>query len=559
MRVAHLRLPDDLARWSGASSKKGYEQMSGRYNQRGPISAVTSLGASVVAVLALTTSSTSGAPAAVASGAPAADSLASQIDALLADPRYVGSQVAVVVRDADTGATLYDHNGDERLLPASNTKLFTSAASLDELGPDYRFRTTVSTSGQRQGSVVAGDLYLTGGGDPTTLASDYGDLAAQLSDLGVRTIRGDLVADDSFFDHQRLGAFWSWDDEPFYYSAQISGLTVAPNTDYDSGTVIVETRPGAQVGQPARFTLVPNTSYVRVVNDAVTGPAGSSNTISVERGHGSNVIHVTGSFPIDGTVNQEWSTVWEPTGYAADVFKRALEAHDIELRGRVRTGVTPDDATTLATHDSMRLGDMLIPWLKLSNNMHSEHVVKAIGAEVEGEGSWSAGLDAIENDLSSLDVNTNVMRMVDGSGLARADFIPPEQITNLLVAARDEPWFDEWYDALPVAGNPDRFVGGTLRSRMVGTPAANNLRGKTGSLTGVTALSGYVTDADGEPLVFSIVANNYLSSPRSVEDALGVLLASYSEDTGATAPNVRELRPTHALPADIECSWAKAC
>ncbi|HEY7044927.1 MAG TPA: D-alanyl-D-alanine carboxypeptidase/D-alanyl-D-alanine-endopeptidase [Nocardioidaceae bacterium] len=533
--------------------------MSGRFTRRGVTSTATTLGASVIAVLALTGPSASVAPASASRAAPAADTLASQIDALLTDPRYDGSQVGVVVRDADTGATLYDHNGDERLIPASNTKLFTSTAALDLLGSDYRFRTTVSTSGGQRGSTVKGDLYLTGGGDPTTLASDYGDLAAQLRDRGVRTVRGNLVADDSFFDHQRLGAFWSWDDEPFYYSAQISGLTVAPNTDYDSGTVIVETRAGSKVGRPAQLTLVPKTHYVHVVNDAVTGAAGSDNTISVEREHGNNIIHVTGSFPIDETVEQDWSTVWEPTGYAADVFKRALRDHGIDLRGRVRTGVTPDATTTLATHESMTLGDMLIPWLKLSNNMHAEHIVKTIGAEVEGDGSWDAGLDAIESDLPSLGVDTDVMRMVDGSGLARADFIPPDQITNLLVAARSKPWFDQWYNALPIAGNPDRFVGGTLRSRMVGTPAANNLHGKTGSLTGVTALSGYVTDADGDPLVFSIVSNNYLSSPRSVEDALGVLLASYSADTGAVAPNVRALRPTHRLPADIECSWAKAC
>ncbi len=166
--------------------------------------------------------------------------------------------------------------------------------------------------------------------------------------------------------------------------------------------------------------------------------------------------------------------------------------------------------------------------MKLSNNMHSEHVVKAIGAELGGEGSWSTGIESLTADLATLGVDTDVMRMVDGSGLARADFIPAEQITNLLVGARSKPWFDEWYESLPVAGNPDRFVGGTLRSRMRNTPAADNLRGKTGSLTGVTALSGYVTDADGRPLVFSIVANNYLTSPRSVEDALGVLLASYT-------------------------------
>jgi D-alanyl-D-alanine carboxypeptidase/D-alanyl-D-alanine-endopeptidase (penicillin-binding protein 4) len=145
------------------------------------------------------------------------------------------------------------------------------------------------------------------------------------------------------------------------------------------------------------------------------------------------------------------------------------------------------------------------------------------------------------------------------------DLVRAQDVTDLLIASRDEPWFDTWYDALPIAGNPDRFTGGTLRSRMRDTAAANNLHGKTGSLTGVTALSGYVSNADDRELVFAMISNNYLTSPRSLEDALGVTLASWSEsdsadDAEAPRVNTRELRQrTDYGPEGLECSWVKAC
>jgi D-alanyl-D-alanine carboxypeptidase/D-alanyl-D-alanine-endopeptidase (penicillin-binding protein 4) len=181
-----------------------------------------------------------------------------------------------------------------------------------------------------------------------------------------------------------------------------------------------------------------------------------------------------------------------------------------------------------------------------------------MGAVRAGDGSWPAGLGVVTAYASSRGVATGTLRISDGSGLSRKDNLTPDSIADLLVAARSEPWFQQWYDALPIAGNPDRFVGGTLRSRMRNTPAANNLHGKTGSLTGVTALSGYVTDADGRKLVFSMISNNYLVSPRSVEDAVGVTLASYSESSTIAAT-----RPAPAPASDsrteLECSWVKAC
>jgi D-alanyl-D-alanine carboxypeptidase/D-alanyl-D-alanine-endopeptidase (penicillin-binding protein 4) len=141
----------------------------------------------------------------------------------------------------------------------------------------------------------------------------------------------------------------------------------------------------------------------------------------------------------------------------------------------------------------------------------------------------------VTNWAKSVGVDTSTVRFSDGSGLSRKDNVTGDAITDVLIAARTKPWFQQWYNALPIAGNPDRFVGGTLSSRMRGTPAANNVHAKTGSLTGVTALSGYVTDADGRALVFSMVSNNYLLSPRSVEDSVAITLASYSENHAATA------------------------
>ncbi|MFG1908195.1 D-alanyl-D-alanine carboxypeptidase/D-alanyl-D-alanine-endopeptidase [Kribbella sp. NPDC048928] len=481
--------------------------------------------------------------------------LQQRLDGLLNDSRYDGSQVALVVRDATTGETLYDKNGAERLLPASNTKLFTSTAAMHTLGPSFRFHTDVLATAPVRGGKLRGDLYLKGYGDPTALESDYAGLAKQLKAAGVRRVDGNLIADDTYFDHVRLGDSWAWDDEPFYYNAQISALTLAPNTDYDSGTAIVETRPGAAAGAPAKLNLVPANGVLKIVNTAKTGAAGTSNTISVDRDHGTNVVRVSGSMPLGSSVEQDWVTVWEPELYAADVFRRALATQGISVSGHIKNSATPSGATRLARDESMTVGELLTPFLKLSNNMHAETLVKTMGAVAEADGSWPAGLDVVTNYAKTLGVDTSRIRLSDGSGLSRKVNVTADSVTDVLIGAQQESWWKQWYDALPIAGNPERFVGGTLRSRMLNTPAANNLHGKTGSLTGVTALSGYVSNADGRKLVFSMISNNYLDSPRSIEDAVGVTLASWSDQ----APPPAAVAPQKVAQTTCELEWDKAC
>ncbi|MFE9686131.1 D-alanyl-D-alanine carboxypeptidase/D-alanyl-D-alanine-endopeptidase [Streptomyces sp. NPDC006285] len=488
---------------------------------------------------------------------PGSSGLPEAIDTILGDSRLEGGAAGVVIAEAAGGDVLYQRAPTSRLMPASNTKLPTSAAAMEILGPDHTFTTDVLTTGRRHGTVLSGDLYLRGTGDPTALAEDYDALAARVAASGVTRVDGRLLADDTRFDSNRLGRSWAADDESAYYSAQISALSVAPDTDYDTGSVIVRVAPGPAAGTAPEVTVTPPTTYVDIDVRATTAAAGGPNDLTVEREHGSNTIVVSGTTPVGASATQEWVSVWEPTGYAAAVFRDALAVHGVKVTGPTRLGrATPAAARRLASHASMPLKDLLVPFMKLSNNMHAEVLVKAMGREVSDAGTWSAGLAAVSGYLKGIGVDTGTLRQADGSGLSRMNNLTAGQFAELLLAVRSEPWYADWYTSLPVACDPDRFEGGTLRTRMCGTPAALNAVGKTGSLTGASALSGYVKDADGRELVYSIVLNNYLApSVKPLEDAIVVTLARSTADETVTvqAPSARAAERT----GDLECSWRK--
>ncbi|MFD4631856.1 D-alanyl-D-alanine carboxypeptidase/D-alanyl-D-alanine-endopeptidase [Streptomyces sp. NPDC058284] len=504
------------------------------------------------------------AAAGLSAGSPAgADSdrsgLPEAIDTILGDPRMEGGVASVVIADSASGDVLYQHRSSGRLMPASNTKLLTSAAAMELLGPDHRFTTDVLSDGSRHGRTLRGDLYLRGTGDPTTLAKDYGQLAAKIADSGIRRVTGRLVADDTRFDSRRIGDTWAGDDESSYYAAQISALSVAPDTDYDTGTVIVQVAPGARPGDRPRVSVTPKTDYVDIDLRATTVAGGGADTVAVERQHGKNTITVSGTVPVGGDTTKEWVTVWEPTGYAADVFRDALAAHGVRVSGPTRTGTaTPKRARQLASHDSMPLKELMVPFMKLSNNMHAESLTKAMGHRATGRpGNWDDGIAAIGGYLKTAGVDPGRIRQVDGSGLSRKDNVAAEQYIRLLRSVKGEPWFADWYASLPVACAPDKFTGGTLRSRMCGTPAALNVHAKTGTLTGASALSGYVKDKDGRELVFSIILNNYLpSSVKALEDAIVVTLASSTGDR-AVLVTPRSKRASGRDGGELECSWRK--
>ncbi|MYL38753.1 D-alanyl-D-alanine carboxypeptidase/D-alanyl-D-alanine endopeptidase [Halobacillus litoralis] len=457
------------------------------------------------------------------------EKLVDQMNLLLSDEKLDGALSGISIRAADTGEVLYEHDAHDRLKPASNMKLLTGAAAMDTLGIDYTFDTEVFSEGKVRGGNLHGDLYLKGNGDPTLLYEDFQDLAQQVKDSGIKRVKGTLIADDTWYDDIRLSEDISWNDESRYYASQISALTAAPNEDYDAGTVIVAAYPAEKEGEEAVVEVTPETDHVKITNQTKTVAEDGEKDVTIERKHGTNEIIVEGTIPLEGSRSRSWVAVDEPSGLALDLFRRALEEAGIKMKGKVTYAETPEKADLVASHTSMPLEDLFNPFMKLSNNGHAEVLIKEMGRVVHDEGSWDKGLDVVEEYLETIDVGADTMRLRDGSGMSHVNMVPADEISELLYHVQEEPWYEAFYASLPVAGDEERFVGGTLRNRMQDTAAEGNVHAKTGSLTGVTSLSGYVTTKDGEELIFSILLNNYLGSVQEIEDKLAVTLAEYEE------------------------------
>jgi D-alanyl-D-alanine carboxypeptidase/D-alanyl-D-alanine-endopeptidase (penicillin-binding protein 4) len=495
-------------------------------------------------------------PASAASDA----ALVATLDQVLASSRLAGSVTGLQVRDAASGAVIYSHSADQRVIPASNEKLMTASAALEVLGPTYRFHTLTRYSGTKSGTTVRGNLYLRGQGDPTMTYAQFDALALAVSRAGIKKFTGSLVADDTWFDRVPLGLDWSWQDETFGDNAAISALTVAADGSFNTGAVAVLTKPGAAAGRAGGVTLSPANSVVKVVNKTVTGTAGSATTVSASRAHGTNVITVTGSIPLRGNSRTNLISVPDPTQVALGVFRDALKRRGVTVAGGNTTGATPP-SRVITDHASIPLSQLLPSFLKLSNNGHAELLIKAMGRAKSptAAGSWPTGLAAATTALKGLGVNTGLITLGDGSGLSRRDWLTTAQIATLLTAAQRRPWFSTFFAALPIAGDPTPLIGGTLASRMRGTPAAGNLHGKTGTLTGVNALSGYVKDKDGRLLVFSSVSNAALTNVSDILDSAAVAMASSGgPDAASLAKKPLPKVEKHVVTrngADVECSW----
>lgn len=489
--------------------------------------------------------------------------LVSTLDGVFADPRLAASTIGMQVRDAATGTVIYAHNADQRIVPASNEKLFTSAAAMEVLGTGYKFHTVAKWSGKHSGTSLTGNIYLHGTGDPTMTYAQFDAMATTVA-KSFKKVTGNLVIDNSWFDHVPLGLDWSWQDESTFDNAPISALTVAADSNYDTGALSIADKPGTAAGKAGVLTVTPANSVVTVVNHTVTGAAGSADTVTATRAHGTNTITVSGSVPLKlTTAHTSLVAVPDPTALAAGVFRDALKRHGVTFTGSLSNGTMPSTASLITDHASITLAQLLPYFLKLSNNQHAEILTKAMGrAKTPGSaGSWTTGLAASSAALKTLGVDTSKITMGDGSGLSRRDWLTTSQISALLQAAQSRPWFATWYAALPIAGDPAPLIGGTLRSRMVGTPAAENLHGKTGTLTGVNSLSGYVKDKSGRMLVFSSVSN---SAPASVADLLDKAAVALASSGGSASAQLmqREMKQVPAEPKTVtrngewvECSW----
>lgn len=451
----------------------------------------------------------------------------SGINRVLTNQKMRSAVSSVVVRKASNGEIVYQYQGDRGVTPASTTKLLTVTAALETLGENYRFRTDVLTNGTIQNGVLNGNLYIRGTGDPTLLEADLLQFAKTLRQLGVKEVTGHLVADDTWFDEKRLSPGIHRADETHYYAAQISGLTLSPNKDYDAGTTIVQAKP-TRNGRAAAVTLTPHTNIVSVVNRSRTVPKGQANTLKIERKYGTNTIVITGNVPVGSSGKRQWVTVSNPTAYTADVFKRSLSKQGIYMANtsKVTRGKTPASAQVLATKESMQLYYLLMPFMKLSNNSHAEILAKTMGREVYNEGSWDAGLRVIREFAQREGINMKGLYLEDASGMSHSNKISSATLTELLYKVQSKPWYPAFKRSLPIAGVNDRILGGTLRNRLTSSPAKGNVLAKTGTLNRVDALSGYATARNGELLTFSILTQGAKQSARPDIDQIVRVIAN---------------------------------
>ncbi len=442
-------------------------------------------------------------------------------------PALSGALAGISIRSAETGELIYERGSQTRLRPGSNLKLLTAAAALETLGEDHVFLTELYEKGVQVGHVLQGDLYLKGKGDPSLLESDFDELAASLKRKKVKLIHGNLIGDDSWYDDVRYSKDLVWSDEQEYYGAAVSALTASPDEDYDTGTIILKIKPSKKAGSKAALEKIPEMDHVRIINKTKTVASGGQKEIHIERSHGTQVITVTGTIPENTGEVKEWVSVQDPTEYALNLFEKSMRKQGIKIVGERKKGETPIDANLIETHRSMPLSQLLIPFMKLSNNSHAEVLIKEMGKEAGGKGSWEDGLKVSGNVMNRLGLDMQTIEMRDGSGISQVNMIPANEITKLLYAIQEKTWFPSYLNALPVAGIESRMVGGTLRKRMQGTFAAGNVRAKTGTITGTSALAGYVTTKRGEKLIFSIILNNFVEEKgiTAIQDKIAVMLA----------------------------------
>ncbi|HEO8419090.1 D-alanyl-D-alanine carboxypeptidase/D-alanyl-D-alanine endopeptidase [Niallia sp. FSL W8-0635] len=456
--------------------------------------------------------------------------LSTAIESLLStEPELKGSLAGISIRDRESGTILFEHMSDLRLTPASNMKLLTSAVALKVLGEDYQFITEIYGDGRVEDGHLKGNLYIKGNGDTSLLATDLEKMAKELKNKGIRYIDGNVIGDDSWYDDTPYSIDLAWSDETSYYGAPISALTLSPNKEYDAGTVLLEIKPGKNRGDSVEITSMPKTTEIQLVNKAKTGDKESGTSLKVRKKHNSKVVTITGRLPITTTLKKEWIPVNDPTKYTLDVFQQALKKEGIQWNGTVKKGKTPQIASLITTHSSMPLSELLIPLMKLSNNTIAETLVKEMGVVKKGKGSFEKGLEVMEEELIAFQLDPKNMLIRDGSGISPIDFISANDLSLFLYEVQAEPWFSTFSQALPVSGMEERMVGGTLRNRLNSENTKGNVLAKTGTLTAVSTLSGYMESSSGKKYIFSILLNHLVDEEKGkdIEDKIIETLAEY--------------------------------
>jgi D-alanyl-D-alanine carboxypeptidase/D-alanyl-D-alanine-endopeptidase (penicillin-binding protein 4) len=468
------------------------------------------------------------------------DHLARELDAAFGAPALRSAIWGVKVQSLDTGAVLYALNPDTLLVPASNTKIVTTAVAAERLGWDFRFVTRLETDAPIADGTLRGDLVVVGGGDPTLndtfggAGAAFDEWATALRAAGISRIDGRIVGNDDAFEERPYGSGWEWDDFPYGYLSPVGALQV------DENVVEVSIAPGTAPGSPAVVSMPLAGPGIGVVNRVITGAPGSETDIDLSRLPGARDVEVTGTIAVGSKPATEIVAVDNPTLNFAARLRAALVERGIAVTGEAVDADELEKGDThhflgntssrrvLATRQSPPLREMAVRLMKVSQNLYAETFLRALSL-TPGPASVEASQKIEDEVLASWGIPQGQYALADGSGLSRHNLVTASTIVRILqVLARNPAHAEAFAATLPIAGKD-----GTIAGRLKATRGEGNVRAKTGTLGRVRALSGYLTTAAGERLVFSVIANHFLVPTRVVDAAVDQALERLVNLTGS--------------------------
>jgi serine-type D-Ala-D-Ala carboxypeptidase/endopeptidase (penicillin-binding protein 4) len=501
--------------------------------------------------------------------------LARTIAGLLGEPGVVRDHWGIAVTSMD-GAPIYSLNEGQLFQPASNAKLFTTAAAIALLGPDRTFETKIVARGEMtpDGSLT-GNLELLGGGDanlsgrvfpyvsPTAKPNDessapdplryLAEMADQAVAKGLRVVEGDVVGNDTLFAWEPYASDWALDDLLWGYGAPVSALSVNDNQ------IKMTIAPGMNSSERAQVTLEPNINYY-TIDDKVSSLNPDKNPVGINREPGSKLIKLYGGIAVGAAPDVEELAIQDPAEYAAVALKQMLEARGVVIHGKARAehwdphdvggflepskridqqldfflknrkkplacdgygGRVHDNDTVLATHVSVPLVEDVVVTNKVSQNLHAEMMLRNIGNATTCTGSLKSGAQAVRTFLLNAGIDKDDFVFFDGSGLSGHDLVTPRATARLLQYASTQPWFADWKKSLPVGGED-----GSLQSRFGKAPLKDHVFAKTGTLGEARALSGYLECASGRTVIFSIMVGDHLPGTSKDREAMDKIVAA---------------------------------
>ncbi len=469
--------------------------------------------------------------------APPPTPLPAVADSVTTTPPLDRTHWGIEAYDPERARPLYRLNPEKHFVPASNMKLVVTAVALAELGPEYRYRTELYAPRTDVDSLAA-SLVVVGRGDPTLserfFESDLAPIEAMADSValaGVRRIAGDLIVDASYFDAELLHPTWELGDAPWSYAAPIAAFGIA------EGTVRLVVEPGAAPGQPAVITPLEPAEAFMVDNRLVTDTAGAGTDIDITRLPGSYRLDLAGHVALDAAPDTFRLAVVDPALHAGRALEAALERRGIEVEGSVRVVYDTASATRLLPPDTLEarrvalwtsppLTEIVAAILKPSQNWIAEQLLKTLGAELGAGGSWPGGLEVERRYLfDRVGIDSTAVVLVDGSGLSAQNLLTPHAVVQLLDHARSQPWGAAYREGLPEPGEEE----GTLERRLQGY--AGRIEAKTGTITHVNSLSGYLRTARGD-IIFSVLTNASGVRSTLVRQAIDRIVAALADEGG---------------------------